>query len=85
MNPIKEVIGKINHKKSEKAWIKVHNQIKYQDKVIISLSTTKGYDEFFATLSDEGLEWRLDDSMRDIVYVYVEKKKKPELIVGGTD
>lgn len=79
MNPIKALIGKVNHKKCMRAWTKTENQIKYQDAVIIPLSTTEGYDEYFDKLKEKDLDYRIDDSMRDMVYVYVTRKKAVNL------
>ena len=69
-------IKKLNNKKCDKALTKVHNLLRDQDKCIITLSTTKGYDAFFDKLKNEGLLVTIDDSMRESIFVTIEKKDK---------
>lgn len=70
------VFDKLNQKKCDKAWRKVSNLLRDQDKCIITLSTTKGYDEFFNRVKDAGYIMHIDDSMRESIFVTIEKKEK---------
>lgn len=81
MGILKKIMDNVNHKKCEKALTKVHNMIKYQNQIIITLPTTKGYDEFFQQLIAEQLEFKIDDSFRDNVFVTIEKRERKQFII----
>lgn len=65
---------KHNHKKSQKAWIKVRNIIKYQDHYVITLSTQEGYDEFFRKMKDSHLAYSINDTGKGLVVISIEKE-----------
>ena len=69
------ILTRLNKKKCDKAWTKVSNLLHDQDKCIISLSTMKGYDEFFKRVINAGYIMHIDDSMREFVIVTVEKQR----------
>jgi hypothetical protein len=70
------ILNMLNKKKCEKVWNKVTNLLHDQDKCIISLSTMKGYDEFFKRVINAGYIMHIDDSMRESIFVTIEKKEK---------
>lgn len=70
------VLDRLNKKKCDKAWRKVTNLLRDQDRCIITLSTTKGYEEFFNRVKDAGYIMQIDDSMRESIFVTIEKKDK---------
>ena len=70
------ILNMLNKKKCEKVWNKVTNLLHDQDKCIISLSTMKGYDEFFKRVINAGYILHIDDSMRESIFVTIEKKDK---------
>lgn len=76
MNPISMLMKKHNAKKCAHAWDKLSNMIKYQDRVIITLNTTKGYDEFFKKIKEHNYDYRVDDSLKNCVFVSVTKNDK---------
>lgn len=79
MNIIKALVDRYNHKKCARMWQQVHNNrdlLRSQNEIIISVSTLKGYDEFFRKLSESDYEWRVDDSMRDAIFIIIKMKKK---------
>lgn len=76
MNPIKMLLDKRNSKKNAAAWEKLNNMIKYQDRAIITLPTAKGYDAFFQKMKDNNLDYRVDDSLKNCVFITVTKNSK---------
>ena len=76
MNLINALMKKHNAKKCAQAWDKLSNMIKYQDRVIITLSTLKGYDEFFQKIKEHNYDYRVDDSLKNCVFVSVIKNDK---------
>ncbi len=70
------ILNMLNKKKCDKAWSKVTNLLRDQDGCIISLSTMKGYDEFFKRVINAGYIMHIDDSMRESIFVTIEKKEK---------
>lgn len=74
------IIDKMNKKKCDKAWKKITNILRDQDRCIITLSTMKGYDDLFRRIKDAGYVTHINDSMRESIFVTVEKNKKGEII-----
>ena len=76
MNPIKILLDKLNSKKNADAWEKLNNMIKYQDRAIITLPTAKGYATFFQKMKEHNLDYRIDDSLKNCIFITVTKNDK---------
>lgn len=74
------IMDKLNKKKCDKAWKKVSNLLRDNDHCIITLSTMKGYDDFFKRVNDAGYITHINDSMRESIFVTVEKPDKNKYI-----
>lgn len=70
----------MNKKKCDKAWKKITNILRDQDQCIITLSTMKGYDDLFRRIKDAGYVTHINDSMRESIFVTVEKDKKGNIL-----
>ena len=76
MNPIKMLLDKLNSKKNADAWEKLNNMIKYQDRAIITLPTANGYEIFFQKMKEHNLDYRIDDSLKNCIFITVTKNDK---------
>ena len=75
------IIDKMNKKKCDKVWKKINNLLRDQDQCIVTLSTLKGYDDLFRRIKDAGYVTHINDSMRESIFVTVEKNKKEGLMI----
>lgn len=76
MGIIENMIKKHNHKKCMTLWYNVSNQIKYNERVVVFITTMKGYEEFFEKLKENNLSYELITTDKDIVHVMITKQQK---------
>lgn len=76
MGIIGNMIDKHNHKKCMVLWDNVSRQIKYNERVVVFVTTLKGYDEFFEKLKENNLSYELITTEKDVVHVMITKQQK---------
>ena len=83
MNPIKLFIEKHNHKKCVKALARIEGTIKYSTTktCVMYLGTTRGYDELFKMIEENGWYHEVVGDNREGVFLTVKEEslKTPEV------
>ena len=83
MNPITKLIENNRHKKCVKTFQRIKNELKVSTSrtCVIYIATTRGYDELFKMISDEGWSHEISGDNREGIWLTVKKDNAPTLMV----